>query len=228
MTRLAFLPVALVCTSVALPCRAEATPDETPAPQPSSASWGEASVNVTERMEYLSIGGAEVGKSGLARGPGVELRFVLPMGWGAYYRWTDSATSNGDRFEWEHSEYMAGVSRRLLRVGRGQLWAPRVQATFDLGVGWSRIGTHESCTRSFVPWGTDCFTGPSRPQNVQGDALSFEARVGAGISFGPLTVGADVGASAHVTVDGGDNSWAPPPWFFAPSGQLRLGLALPY
>lgn len=226
MNRLAPLAFAAACALV--PARASAADTAQPAPP----SWGEASVNVVERTSYLSVAGAEVGKSDLARGPGLELRFVMPMGWGAYYRWTDVATAAirpaSEQFEWEHQEWFFGVSRRLLRIGRGEFWAPRVQAALDVGLGWSQIGTHQVCTRSYVPFKTDCSTGPNRPQNVQGDALGFEARVGAGVSFGPITVGVDVGAAAHLTLFGGSNSWAPPWLFFTPSGQLRFGLALPY
>jgi len=214
-----------------VPARALA---QTSAPTPSAApgSWGEASLTVVERMEYLSVAGAEVGKSDLARGPGLELRFMMPVGWGAYYRYNDVATAAqrppSEQFEWEHQEWMFGVSRRLMRVGRGEMWSFRAQSTLDFGLGWSRLGTHQVCERSYTPFGTNCYTGPKRPTNVQGDAMAFETRIGAAIGFGPLTLGVDIGAAAYLTLLAGSNSLSPPSPFFAPSGQLRLGLALPY
>lgn len=226
MNRLALL--ALPAALALAPSRASAEPAET-----SPRQWGEASLGIVERTQYLAIDGAKVGESGLARGAGVELRYMMPIGWGAYYRWTDVATAGthkaSEAFEWEHQEYTAGVSRRLLRLGPGGLWQPRVQAQLDVGLGYSQIGTHERCTRSYAPWGTSCTTATGgRQQNVAGDALSLEARIGANVSYGPFTVGLDIGAAAYLTLVGGDNSFTPPGTFFAPSGQLRLGLALPY
>ncbi|MBI2391184.1 MAG: hypothetical protein HYV09_16460 [Deltaproteobacteria bacterium] len=231
------IPLALTAAAL-LPARAAAqttssalssAPSVAPgAPKP----WGDVSLTLVENQSYLAVSGAERGQSDLARGPGLELRFFMPVGWGAYYRHTQVATAAirpvDEQFEWKKSEFVAGLTRRLLTLGRRELWSPRVQAHFDFGVGWAQLGTNQKCTRSYVPFGTDCFTGPNRPQNVQGDALTFETRVGAFVAYGPLTLGLDIGAAAYLTVTSGTKSIAPPPWFFAPSGQLKLGVALPF
>jgi hypothetical protein len=190
--------------------------------------WGDVSLSVVERFGYLAINGAEQGKAGMARGPGLELRFMLPIGWGAYYRHIGIATANDDRADWKHSEFIAGLSRRLVAVGSRELWSARASARFDFGVGWTQTGTHERCTRSFVPYGTDCVTGPGRPRNVQGDAMAFETRVGADIGFGPLYLGLDIGMSAYLNVTTGNDSASLPWLFLSPSGQLKLGLGLPF
>jgi hypothetical protein len=195
---------------------------------PAPRAWGDGSFSLVERFGYLAINGAERGKSGLARGPGLELRFMMPVGWGAYYRHLAIATSNDDQADWKHSEFIAGLSRRLLAVGSPQLWSARASARFDFGVGWTQTGTHERCTQSFVPFGTDCSTGPNRPRNVQGDAFAFEARLGADIGVGPLYLGLDVGMSAFLNVTTGSNSASLPSLFLSPSGQVKLGFGLPF
>lgn len=195
---------------------------------PATREWGDTSLSVVERFGYLAINGAEQGKSGLARGPGLELRFMLPIGWGAYYRHLAVATSNNDQADWKHSEFIAGLSRRLLAVGSRQLWSARASARFDFGVGYAQTGTHERCTKSFVPYGIDCVTSPGRPRNVQGDALAFEARLGADIGVGPLYLGFDVGMSAYLNVTTGSGSASLPALFLSPSGQVKLGLGLPF
>jgi hypothetical protein len=179
--------------------------------------WGDASLSVVERFGYLAINGAEQGKSGMARGPGMELRFMLPIGWGAYYRHVGVATSSDDKAQWYHGEFIAGLSRRLLAVGSREFWSARASARFDFGVGWTQTGTHERCKQSIVPFGTDCSTGPGRPRNVQGDAMAFEGRLGADIGVGPLYLGLDVGMSAYVNVTTGSNSASLPALFFSPS-----------
>lgn len=222
------VPLAFAAACAVVPARAFAQSTTLP----SVTSWGEASLNLVERTEYIAVSGAEVGKSDWARGAGLELRFMMPVGWGAYYRYVEAATAAvrpaSEQFEWKHNEFAFGVSRRLLRLGRKDLWAPRVISTFDLGLGWAQLGTHQVCARSYAPFGTDCSTGGNRPRNVQGDALALEARVGAAVGYGPLTLGFDIGAAAYLTILAGGNSHAPPTTFYIPSGQLRLGLALPY
>lgn len=190
--------------------------------------WGDASFSVVQRFGYLAINGAEQGKSGLARGPGLELRYMMPIGWGAYYRHVGVATSNNDQAEWKHSEFIAGLSRRLLAVGSRELWSARASARFDFGVGYAQTGTHERCTKSLVPFGTDCTTSPGRPRNVQGDALAFEARLGADVGVGPLYVGFDVGMSAYLSILTANGSASLPSLFLSPSGQVKLGLGLPF
>lgn len=190
--------------------------------------WGDASLSVVERFGYLAINPEGRGKSGIARGPGLELRFMLPIGWGAYYRHVGVATSNNDGAEWYHGEFVAGLSRRLMAVGSRELWAFRASARLDFGLGWAQTGTHDRCTKSFVPFGTDCLTIPGGPKNTQGDAMAFEVRVGADVGVGPLYVGADVGMSAYLNVTTGGNSTSLPWLFLAPSGQLKLGIGLPY
>jgi hypothetical protein len=195
---------------------------------PEPKHYGEVAVSAVERFGYLAINNAPVGKSGIVRGAGIELRFMMPIGWGAYYRYTSVATANKDRFDWFSGEFVAGLSKRLLAIGRRDLWSPRVSARFDFGVGWTQTGTNESCTRSFVPFGTKCSTGPNRPMNVQGDALVVEARFGADFLVGPINVGLDVGSAAYMNITTGENSQSLPAFFFSPSGQLKLGVGLPF
>lgn len=190
--------------------------------------YGDAAISVVERFGYLAIDNAPAGQSGLIRGAGIELRYMMPVGWGAYYRYVSAATANKDRFDWYQSEYVAGFSRRLLAVGRRDLWSVRVAARFDFGVGYTQIGTNETCTRSFVPFGTSCSTGPNRPVNVQGDALLAEARFAADAGVGPIYLGLDIGSAAYLNVTTGGNSASLPAVFFAPSGQVKLGVGLPF
>jgi hypothetical protein len=192
------------------------------------AQWGDASASLVERFGYLAINGAERGKSGLARGPGLELRFMMPVGWGAYYRLVHVATANKDEADWYHGEFIAGLSRRLMSVGSARPWTTRASARFDFGVGWTQTGTNKQCTQSFVPFGTHCSTPGGRPRNVQGDALAIEGRIGADFGLGPLFVGVDVGMSAYLNMWTGSNSASLPWLFLSPSGQLRLGVALPF
>lgn len=210
---------------VVLLCSERSAHAQTSAPAPSQ--WGDASLNLVERFGYLAIDGAPRGKSGFARGAGLELRFMMPIGWGAYYRYLNVATANKDGQDWYHGEFVAGLSRRLMSVGRRELWSTRASARFDFGVGYAQTGTNERCTQSFVPFGTDCSSRGGLPKNVQGDALTFEARLGADVGFGPVAIGLDVGMSAYLNVTTGGNSLSLPWLFLAPSGQLRLGVALP-
>ncbi len=194
------------------------------APRP----FGDVALSLVERFGYLAINNAPVGKSGVVRGAGLELRYMMPIGWGAYWRYVSTASSNGDRFEWFQGEFVAGMSKRLFAVGRTDLWSPRASGRFDFGVGYTQVGTHESCTKSFAPFGTSCVTGPNRPVNVQGDALVVEARFGADLAYGPLFLGLDVGAAAYTNITTGSNSRSLPAFFLSPSGQVKLGVGLPF
>lgn len=196
--------------------------------QQEAKPFGDVSLSAVERFGYLAIDNAPKGKSGLIRGAGVELRFMMPIGWGAYYRYVGAATANKDRFDWYQAEYIGGISRRLLAIGRRELWTPRVSAHVDFGIGWTQVGTNESCTRSFVPFGNSCTTGPNRPVNVQGDAMLVEARFAAELGYGFLFAGLDVGGAAYMNVTTGNNSESLPAFFFSPGGQLKLGVALPF
>lgn len=215
-------PILLAAGLSLVATRAHAADDDKRKP------FGDVALSVVERFGYLAVNNAPVGKSGMVRGAGVELRFMLPIGWGAYYRYVSTATANNDRFEWFQGEFVAGLSKRLLGLGRRDLWTTRIGARFDFGLGWTQTGTNETCKRSFVPFGTSCTTGPNRPMNVQGDALVVEARVGVDVDLGPVNVGVDVGSAAYLNITTGPNSQSLPAIFFAPSGQLKLGLGLPF
>jgi hypothetical protein len=209
-----------------LAARAEAQPVKA---EPPPRRFGDASLTVVERFSYLALSGAEQGKAGLARGAGFELRFTMPIGWGAYYRYTGVATGHNDGFDWFSGEFVAGLSRRLLSVGGPNLWSARASARFDFGLGWTQTGTNERCTRSFVPFGTECTTfSGNRSRNVQGDAMVTEARVGGDLGVGPIYIGFDVGIAAYLNVTTGNNSLSLPWLFLAPSGQLKLGVGLPF
>jgi hypothetical protein len=204
---------------------AERAHAQDPKPRP---AFGDAAASLVERFGYLAMNNAPVGKAGMVRGAGIELRYMMPIGWGAYWRYVSTASANRDRFEWFQGEFVAGISKRLLAVGRADLWAPRASARFDFGLGWTQTGTNETCTRSFVPFGTKCVTGPNRPMNVQGDALVAEARFGADLGFGPIMLGLDVGAAAYANITTGSNSQSLPAFFLQPSGQVKLGVGFPF
>lgn len=210
------------------PKSADAPP--TPSPRPEDPKrWGDWSIAVVERFGLLLIAGAEpAATSPTVRGAGAELRYVMPVGWGAYWRWTDVASSVQNQFEWRQSELMFGFSRRVFRTGRVDPWTFRSQARVDVGVGFSRVGTNESCSQSFVPFGTSCSTGPGRPPNITGDAAALEVRLSGDVGFGPIGLGLDVGFAAYARYVTGDNSVPPPGLFYLPSAQLRLGVAVPF
>lgn len=213
--------------------RAEAQADGTTAAVEKPADpkrWGDASVNVVERFGQLVLPNPEVGKSGLVRGSGLEVRFVMPVAeWGAYYRYVTSAThGNDDGFEWSHSEFMMGFSRRLMHVGRSELWSPRASAHLDVGIGYTTVGTHTSCNGNVAPFSTSCETAPRTTLNATSDALATELRLGADLSFGLFFLGLDVGASALARITTGGNSVSAPGIMYLPSGQLRLGIGFPF
>ncbi|MGZ3419162.1 MAG: hypothetical protein ACXVEF_27655 [Polyangiales bacterium] len=231
MKRVLLLGIFLLIPSAA---RAAETTDGTTPPVEKPADpkqWGDASFNAVERFGQLVLPSPEVGKSGLVRGSGLEVRFVMPVAeWGAYYRYVTSATRNNDGFEWSHSEFMMGFSRRLMHVGRRDLWSPRASAHLDVGFGYTTVGTHQSCNGNVVPLSTSCETGndPHRPTNATSDALALEARVGADLTFGILFLGVDVGASVLARITTGSNSVSAPGIMYLPSGQLRLGIGFPF
>lgn len=192
--------------------------------------WGDASFNVVERFGQLVLPNPEVGKSGLVKGMGLEVRFVIPVAeWGAYYRYVTTAQSASGGFAWSHSEFMMGFSRRLLHVGNSALWSPRASAHLDLGVGYTTVATHESCPSNIAPWSSSCSTvTPGRTLNATSDALAAEARVGGDLSYGILFVGVDVGASILARITTGGNSVSAPGLMYLPSGQVRLGIGFPF
>jgi hypothetical protein len=190
--------------------------------------WGDASAALVERFGHLGVDGAEVGKSGLVRGSGLEVRFAMPMEWGAYYRYVTSATKNGDRAEWSHKEFSFGVSRRLVHVGRRDLWSPRASARIDVGLGYVSFGTNTTCSGGFGFYSVSCQTPNGQPVNATGDAFALEARVGGDLSYGVLFVGADVGIAGYWRFVTGGNSVSPPALSYMPSGQLRIGVGFPF
>ncbi len=202
----------------------------TPSPRPADpARWGDWSLSLVERYGQLLIGGAEPASTSAAvRGAGLELRYLLPIGWGAYWRYTDVASNVGNQFDWQQSELMLGVSRNVFRAGRADPWTFRAQAHVDVGFVFSRIGTNQTCSQSFVPFGTSCSTGPGRPPNITGDSAALEVRLAGDVGFGPIGLGVDVGFGAFARYVTGDNSVPPPGLYYLPSAQLRLGIAVPY
>lgn len=203
-------------------------PTPPPAPAPTYKHFGDVSVTLVERFGVLNVPHAEVGSSGSVRGAGIEARFSMQPDWGAYYRYVSSATANHDSYDWFHGEFMAGVSRRVLAVGGQRLWAPRASAHVDFGVGYATLGTNESCTRSYAPFGTSCASGPLHPTNATGDAIAAELRLSGDVAYGLVYVGVDVGIGAYARIATGSNSVSPPWLSWMPSGQLRLGLGFPF
>jgi len=199
------------------------------APAAAAEPWGTGSLSLVERWGTLAVGSPEHGQSGGQFGSGLEARFMMPIGWGAYYRTNRAATNNGDNFDWSHFEFSAGFSRRIVRGGSANLFSPRYQVHFDFGMLYSKLGTNERCTRSWAPLYTKCETTTSdHPVNLDGSYFGLEARIGADVSFGPLGVGVDVGIGGFRRIVTGGNSADPPTWFAAPTAQLKMGIELPF
>jgi hypothetical protein len=201
----------------------------TSAPSVAAEPWGDASFSVVERYGKLLVGTPDRGKSGTLQGSGLEARFTMPMGWGAYYRWTTAATNNSDRFDWKHLDLAAGFSRRVVAGGSPSLWGFRYQVHLDFGFVYTKLGTNEACTTGIAPFATSCSTTtPTHEWNADGAGIGLEARVGAALGVGPLAIGVDLGVGGFRTLVTGGNSADPPAWFAAPLAQLKVGLAIPF
>ncbi|MEO7092066.1 MAG: hypothetical protein ABI175_02370 [Polyangiales bacterium] len=191
--------------------------------------WGDVAFSFVERFGRMSVpSDSERGTSGMLQGSGVELRFMMRAGVGAYYRWTNAATNTGNKQDWYHLEYAFGFARRLHATGKSDLIGLRTSSRIELGFLYTQLGTHEACSRSYVPLATDCSTTNYAPGNASGAGVGLEMRLGGDIAFGPLDLGLDIGISGYRRWSTGSGSVSIPGWFYVPSAQLKLAIALPF
>ena len=194
-----------------------------------SAAWGDGAIYFDNSFSRLAMNNSEAAKRTAFHGSGVELRFMMPIGWGAYYRANTQATNNRDGYEWKHIDVGGGFSRRLLAVGSGKTWGLRAQLHFDVGFLYSQLATHETCKTGITPFATSCDTiTPGYPGNAAGVALGLETRFGGEVGIGPLGLGLDLGVAGYREIVTGGNSREIPGWFAIPSALLKVGLALPF
>ncbi len=195
------------------------------AQQAQSQGFGDVAFSTVARFGSVSVGSQPHGKSGAMRGSGLEARFMMPIGWGAYYRAITAATDNRDGFEWKHFEIGAGFSRRILRGGTANLLGVRYQLHIDIGMFYAQLGTHETCTTGMVPFAASCDSlSAKRAPDAHGVSLGLEARIAAEVGLGPIGFGVDLGAGAFRGILTGGNSLDPPTWYLVPSAQVKLGL----
>ena len=191
--------------------------------------WGEFAFSLVERFGRISVpSDSERGKSGSLQGSGFEVRFMMRPGVGAYYRWTNAATNSHDGADWYHLEYAFGFVRRLHETGRADLLGLRTSSHLALGFLYTQLGTNEACTRGYAPLAADCSTTNFDRGNASGAGVGMELRLGGDVAFGPLDLGLDVGISGYRRWSTGSNSVSIPGWFYVPSAQLKLAIALPF
>ena len=198
--------------------------------------WGDVAFSFVERFGRISVpSDSERGKSGSLQGSGVELRFMMRAGVGAYYRWTNAASHANNKQDWYHLEYAFGFAQRLHATGKSGLLGLRTSSRLEFGILYTQLGTNESCTRSYMPLATDCSTanfGTSAANpaggNASGAGIGLEMRLGGDVALGPFDLGLDVGISGYRRWSTGSNSVSIPGWFYVPSAQLKLAIALPF
>jgi hypothetical protein len=191
--------------------------------------WGDVAFSFVERFGRMGVpSDSERGRPGMLQGSGVELRFMMRAGVGAYYRWTNAATNMGNKQDWYHLEYAFGFAQRLHATGKSSLLGLRTSSRVELGFLYTQLGTNESCSRSYVPLATDCSTTNFGPGNASGAGVGLEMRIGGDVAFGPLDLGLDIGISGYRRWSTGSNSVSIPGWFYVPSAQLKLAIALPF
>jgi hypothetical protein len=191
--------------------------------------WGDVAFSFVERFGRMSVPkDSERGKSGTLQGSGVELRFMMRPGVGAYYRWTNAATNSGNKQDWYHLEYAFGFAKRLHATGKPGLIGLRTSSRFEIGFLYTQLGTNEACTRSYMPLATDCSTTNFGLGNASGAGVGLEMRLGGDVAFGPLDLGVDIGISGYRRWSTGSGSVSIPGWFYVPSAQLKLAIALPF
>lgn len=228
------LSAALIAAS--LTARANAKDDKSdaakgavsePAGTTPKGRWGDASFSLVERYGRLVVPSPELGTSGTLAGSGFELRFMMPVGWGAYYRWVNGATNARNGFDWFHGDFSFGIDRRLHATGGPSTWSVRTQSRFELGLAYTQLGTNLTCTRSASPLATSC-DGGGIAGNVSGAGFGLETRIAAEIALGPIYVGADLGIAGYRRWSTGSASLSPPGWFALPSAQLRMGVGFSF
>jgi hypothetical protein len=189
---------------------------------------GDLGAYLIERYGGLVLPSATRGASGGAYGSGLEARYIMPVGWGGYARFTrvrqDNQKCGDDCYVWDHWDVTLGLSRRLQATP--QRPAFREHTRFDLGFAYSQANTSLSCDGQYTPWSISCTSGASaRHRNASGSALGIEARLAVEIGVGPVALGLDVGGGAFKSLTHGENSEPLPTVFFAWSAQARAGLS---
>lgn len=168
------------------------------------------------------------GSSGGVTGSGLEIRYMMPVGWGAYFRYARAVQANfkcsGECATWDQWDVTFGFSKRLQATP--QKAAFREHTRLDLGLLYSQAATHSSCSNSLLTWSISCENGrPASGLNISGSAIGLEARLGLEVAVGPIGLGLDFGGAAFKSMTHGDNSDPLPSVFFAWSAQARAGLA---
>ncbi len=199
-----------------------------PKVDPLKGRWGNVAISLVERFGTIQLpSSAEHGKSGSLRGSGLELRFNMRPGIGAYYRLTTATTANNDKNDVYQLEWAFGFSKRLHATGKPGFWQFRTSSHLDFGFLYWHLDTNESCTRSYSPLSSSCETLDwSRGNNTSGSGVGLEARLGAEIAIGLLGLGFDVGVAGYQKWSTGGNSDSPPMNYWVPTAQLKLSVDL--
>ena len=193
-----------------------------------SGHYGDASLAVVERFGRYSLpSSVERGTAGGIQGSGWDLRFMMTPGVGAYYRWSSAGQSLGHHVDWYHLEYAFGFAARLHSTGRAGTWSVRTQSRVEWGMIYFQAGTNDACVRSYAPLGTAC-AGDGGSGNASGAGFGSEVRLAGEVDFGPIGLSADVGAAGFRRWSTGSNSVSIPGWFWMPTAQIKLGLALAF
>jgi hypothetical protein len=224
-----------IATIPSLASAAEETVTGVTAPPPLKADFpngGDYGAYLVERFGGLVMPNASRGSSGAARGSGLEARYVMPAGWGGYFRYSRVAQSNQQdagtaaAFVWDQWDVTFGLSRRLQatpqRVGF------REQLRLDVGFSYSQAGTNLACSNSAFVWAISCDSGTAangHPTNASGSAFGMEARLSLDFGVGPIGLGVDFGGGAYKSLTHGSNSEPLPSLFYSWNAQLRAGLS---
>jgi hypothetical protein len=195
---------------------------------PRFANGGDFGGYLVERFGGLVLPNATRGQSGGVTGSGLEVRYMMPVGWGAYFRYARAVQGTskcGDSCgTWDQWDLTFGFSKRLQATPQKQTF--REHTRLDLGLLYSQAGTRSSCSSSPLTWSISCDSGkPSSGLNISGAAIGVEARLGLEVAVGPIGLGIDFGGAAFKSMTQGGNSDALPSIFFAWSAQARAGLA---
>jgi hypothetical protein len=200
----------------------------TPPPGPRFPNGGDFGGYLVERFGGLVLPNATRGGSGKVMGSGLETRFMMPVGWGGYFRYARAVQDNfkcGDACAtWDQWDLTFGFSKRLQATPQKSTF--REHTRFDLGFLYSQAATRATCSNSLFTWSIGCDSGkPTSGLNISGSAIGIEARLGLELAVGPIGLGLDFGGAAFKSLTHGGNSDALPSVFFAWSAQARAGLS---
>ena len=191
--------------------------------------WGEGAIEAVERFGHLATSASRLGANDALVGSGLQARFMLPVGWGAYYRWTTSTSNARDGADWFDSELAMGVSRRLESSSHKSFWGVRWHLRLDAGLTYSVLDTNERCSHGVVPFAASCTTTTlGRPADASGNALGVEGRLAGTVGVGPFSLGLDIGAAESHRLTTSSGSVAIPTWIGLTTAQIEVGFALPF